>query len=149
MEFKRQQYLQKLIAKMNNGKVKVITGIRRCGKSYLLFGLFARYLHENGVADDQIITLALDEVLSAKYRNPMNLDKFIREQITDKKKQYYIFIDEIQFVEEIRNPYIDNKDANRCYSRMDENQECRRVCNRKQLEDAFQRCVDTVPRPRG
>ena len=111
MEFKRQQYLQKLIAKMNNGKVKVITGIRRCGKSYLLFGLFARYLHENGVADDQIITLALDEVLSAKYRNPMNLDKFIREQITDKKKQYYIFIDEIQFVEEIRNPYIDNKDA--------------------------------------
>ena len=111
MEFSRLEYMQKLISKMHNGRVKIITGIRRCGKSYLLFELFTRYLQEEGIADNQIITLALDEFRNAKYRNPMELDKYIREQITDKSKQYYILIDEIQFVSEIHNPYVESQDA--------------------------------------
>lgn len=111
MEFSRLEYMQKLISKMHNGRVKIITGIRRCGKSYLLFELFTRYLQEEGIAANQIITLALDEFRNAKYRNPMELDKYIREQITDKSKQFYIFIDEIQFVSEIQNPYVESHDA--------------------------------------
>lgn len=111
MEFSRLEYMQKLISKMHNGRVKIITGIRRCGKSYLLFELFTRYLQEEGIADNQIITLALDEVGNAKYRNPIEFDKYIREKITDKKKQYYILIDEIQFVSEIQNPYVERQDA--------------------------------------
>ncbi len=111
MELKRKEYLQKLIRKKDNGRVKIITGIRRCGKSYLLFDIYTRYLRENGVEEDQIIGLALDEVINAKYRNPMELDKYIRDQITDKSKRYYVLIDEIQFVAEIRNPYIDDPSA--------------------------------------
>ena len=111
MEYSRLEYMQKLISKMHNGRVKIITGIRRCGKSYLLFELFTRYLQEEGIAANQIITLALDEFRNAKYRNPMELDKYIREQITDKSKQYYILIDEIQFVAEIQNPYVESQDA--------------------------------------
>lgn len=111
MEFSRFEYMKKLISKMHNGRVKIITGIRRCGKSYLLFELFTRYLQEEGIADNQIITLALDEVSNAKYRNPIEFDKYIREKITDKKKQYYILIDEIRFVSEIQNPYVESQDA--------------------------------------
>ena len=111
MEFSRFEYMKKLISKMHNGRVKIITGIRRCGKSYLLFELFMRYLQEEGIADNQIVTLALDEVRNAKYRNPIEFDKYIREKITDQKKQYYILIDEIQFVSEIQNPYVESQDA--------------------------------------
>ncbi len=108
MELERKEYLQKLIRKKDNGRVKIITGIRRCGKSYLLFELYTRYLLEHGIGKDQIIGLALDEAVNAKYRNPMELDKFIREQIRDKAKRYYILIDEIQFAAEIQNPYVDD-----------------------------------------
>jgi hypothetical protein len=108
MELERKEYLQKLIEKKDNGRVKIITGIRRCGKSYLLFELYTRYLRENGIAEDQIIGLALDEAINAKYRNPIELDQFIRERIQDRSKRYYILIDEIQFVAEIQNPYIDD-----------------------------------------
>ena len=111
MELERKEYLQKLIGKKDNGRVKIITGIRRCGKSYLLFELYTRYLQEQGVGDDQIIGIALDELPNAKYRNPIELDKYIREQITDKQKRYYILIDEIQFVSEIPNPYVDDPQA--------------------------------------
>ena len=104
MELPRKQYLQKLISKKDNGRVKVITGIRRCVKSYLLFELFTKYLKETGVQDEQIIGLALDELQNAQYRNPIELDKYIREQIQDKAQRYYILIDEIQFVSEIQNP---------------------------------------------
>ena len=108
MELPRKQYLQKLISKKDNGRVKIITGIRRCGKSYLLFELFTKYLKENGVSDEQIIKLALDDLQNAKYRNPIELDKHVREQIQDENKRYYILIDEIQFVSEIKNPYVDD-----------------------------------------
>lgn len=108
MEVERKEYLQKLIDKKDNGRIKIVTGIRRCGKSYLLFELYTRYLKEQGVEEDQIIAIALDELSNAKYRDPFELDKFIRDQITDKQKRYYILIDEIQFVSEIRNPYVDD-----------------------------------------
>ncbi len=111
MELKRNEYLRKLIDKRDNGRVKIITGIRRCGKSYLLFELYTRYLHESGVEDDQIIGLALDEMPNVKYRNPIELDQFIRSQMIDKRKRYYILLDEIQFVSEIQNPYVDDPSA--------------------------------------
>lgn len=96
---------------MHNGRVKIITGIRRSGKSYLLFELFTRYLRDQRVEEDQMIRLALDEFPNAKYRNPMELDRYIREKIVDRTKQYYILIDEIQFVAEIQNPYVDDEDT--------------------------------------
>ena len=111
MELERKEYLQKLIDKKDNGRVKIVTGIRRCGKSYLLFELYTKYLQKQGVEEDQIIGVALDELPNAQYRDPFALDKYIRARITDKEKRYYILIDEIQFVSEIRNPYVDDPNA--------------------------------------
>lgn len=111
MQIERNEYIQKLIQKKDNGRVKIITGIRRCGKSYLLFELYTKYLRENGVGEDQIIGLALDELANAKYRNPFALDTYIREQIHDSTKKYYVLIDEIQFVSEVQNPYIEDTTA--------------------------------------
>lgn len=111
MQIERNEYIQKLIQKKDNGRVKIITGIRRCGKSYLLFELYTKYLRENGVGEDQIIGLALDELANAKYRNPFALDTYIREQIHDNTKKYYVLIDEIQFVSEVQNPYIEDTTA--------------------------------------
>ena len=107
----RKQYLEKLIQKKDNGRIKVITGLRRCGKSVLLFQLYRNYLLGEGVQQDQIVGLALDILENAKYRNPIELDRYIREQIVDSNKRYYVFIDEIQFVSEIQNPYVDDPEA--------------------------------------
>lgn len=107
----RKRYLDKLISKKGNGLIKVITGIRRCGKSFLLFEIFRKYLKSIGVEDDCIIGLALDEVPNAKYRNPFVLDEYIREEIKDSDKYYYIFIDEIQKVSQMQNPYLPNDDT--------------------------------------
>lgn len=107
MQYARKQYLDQLIQKMDNGRVKVISGLRRSGKSYLLFTLFRQYLHDIGVGPSQIIGLALDEIDNAKYRNPFELNKVIKERMTDNSKRYYVFIDEIQFVSEVPNPYSD------------------------------------------
>lgn len=109
--FQRKQYLDKLIRKRENGRVKVITGLKRSGKSVLLFQLYRDYLLSEGVSPDQIIGLALDIIENAKYRNPMELDKHIRKQVADSSKQYYVFIDEIQNVSEIQNPYVDDPEA--------------------------------------
>lgn len=99
MNIKRQQYLDQLIASQRNGLVKIITGIRRCGKSYLLFKLFHDYLNSQGIADDHIIQIALDDRTNKELRDPDNLLKYIKEQITD-KDLYYIILDEIQIVDE-------------------------------------------------
>ena len=111
MELARKEYLQKLIRKKDNGRIKIITGIRRCGKSYLLFELFTKFLKENGIQDDQIIGIALDELQNARYRDPFELDRYVRDQMTDRNKRYYILIDEIQFVVEVQNPYVKDPDS--------------------------------------
>jgi len=108
MQYARKQYMDQLIRKKDNGRIKVITGLRRSGKSYLLFTLYRRYLLDNGVGEDQIVGLALDEIDNAKYRNPFELNKVVKERMPDKDKRYYVFIDEIQFVTEIPNPYVDD-----------------------------------------
>lgn len=93
---RRDHYLQKLIDRKENGLVKVITGIRRCGKSFLLFNLFYDYLIESGVKEEQIISIALDDDTFIKYRDPEELSKFIRAKIVS-KDMYYILIDEVQY----------------------------------------------------
>ena len=108
MQYARKQYLDQLIRKKDNGRIKVITGLRRSGKSYLLFVLYRQYLLDCGVSEDQIVGLALDEIDNAKYRNPFELNKFVKERTANKEKRYYVFIDEIQFVAEIPNPYMDD-----------------------------------------
>lgn len=103
---KRDEYLRRLIDKRENGLIKVITGIRRCGKSFLLFNLFYDYLIESGVREEQIISIALDDDTFVKYRNPDELSKYIREKITG-KDMYYILIDEVQYAitaDELKNP---------------------------------------------
>ena len=109
-QYTRRQYLDRLIQKRDNGRIKIITGLRRSGKSYLLFTLYRQYLLDSGIQEDQIIGLALDEIDNAKYRNPFELNQIVKERITDKSKRYYVFIDEIQFVTEVQNPYVDDPD---------------------------------------
>ena len=102
---KRDKYLKTLIRKQWNNRVKVITGIRRSGKSTLLFELYKGYLIESGVDEENIITLALDDDVNEKYRNPDELSKYVRERVTDNTQKYYVFIDEIQYAisaEELR-----------------------------------------------
>ncbi len=105
---KRDKYLNKLISKKENGLIKVITGIRRSGKSYLLFEIYKDHLISSGVAEENIIGLALDETANAKYRNPFELDEYIKSKIVDKSQMYYVFIDEIQKVSNVQNPYVDD-----------------------------------------
>ena len=105
-EIKRDAYLQRLIDKKENGLIKVITGIRRCGKSYLLFNLYHDYLISQGVDEKRIIQIPLDDDLCVQYRNPTQLSQYIRSKIIDGKMNY-IFIDEVQYAiskEELRNP---------------------------------------------
>ena len=106
----RKQYLDQLISKKENGLIKVITGIRRCGKSYLLFEIYHQYLNSIGVDDEHIIELALDDDENIRYRNPIELGEYIRSLLVDKDKMYYIFLDEIQKVKTIKNPYLDDGD---------------------------------------
>ncbi|HQB60363.1 MAG TPA: ATP-binding protein, partial [Spirochaetota bacterium] len=112
MRIKRDFYLKQLIDKKDNGRVKIITGIRRCGKSYLLFKLYKEYLSSVGVKENQIIAIALDDIDNLKYRNPFNLNEYIKGEITNKNKKYYVFIDEIQLSESVKNPYIENSEKN-------------------------------------
>ena len=103
---KRDTYLNRLIDKKENGLIKVITGIRRCGKSFLLFNLFYDYLIQSGIKEEQIILIALDDDTFVQYRDPDELSKYIRSKIVT-KDQYYILIDEVQYAiskEELKNP---------------------------------------------
>lgn len=105
MFIKRDRYLQMLIDFAWDGQVKVITGIRRCGKSYLLNTIYRDYLVENGVDPENIISIALDLARDIKYRNPMELASFVRELVEGKKERYYLFADEIQMSDDVPNPY--------------------------------------------
>ncbi len=113
MEIKRDLYLNALIRHMHNGMIKVITGIRRCGKSYLLFKLFYNYLIESGVKEDHIIKIALDDRKNKKYRDPDVLCDYINDCIKD-KDMYYILLDEVQFVaefEDVLNSFLHIENA--------------------------------------
>ena len=109
MEIKRDRYLNQLISYMWDGQVKVITGIRRCGKSYLLRTLFRQYLLKHGITAEQILSFELDLAKDIKYRNPLVLAEYVRSIVADSKEQFYLFIDEIQMSDEVPNPY--NKDG--------------------------------------
>ena len=105
MEIKRDLYLKKLISYMWDGQIKVVTGIRRCGKSYLLRQIFRNYLLSQGIPGDHIIVYELDLAKDIRYRNPLELAKTVREQVQDQPEQYYLFVDEIQMSDEVPNPY--------------------------------------------
>ena len=105
MEIKRDFYLNELINRMDNGLIKIITGIRRCGKSYLLNIIFENYLLQQKIDKEHIIKLSLDERKNKKYLDPDELDKYIRSLIIDNKK-YYLLLDEIQEVKEFESVLI-------------------------------------------
>ena len=102
LEIKRDYYLQKLIAKKHNGLIKVITGMRRCGKSYLLFTLFKKHLLESGVAEDHIVEIPFDSFENKKYRDPEVLYPYVKEKLVDDQK-YYILLDEVQLLGEFES----------------------------------------------
>lgn len=115
MYFEREEYLNKLISADGNGMIKIITGIRRCGKSFLLFNIFRKYLLEQGVAENHIIQVNLEDRRNKKLRNPDALLEYVDAQIVDKDK-YYILLDEVQMVsefEDVLNSYlhIDNAEV--------------------------------------
>lgn len=110
MIFERKRYLEKLIQKKNNGMVKIITGMRRSGKSFLLTELFHKHLNSAGIPDKQIIELALDDDQNIKYRNPILLGELIRKLVSNKNKNYYVILDEIQKVQSVKNPYLPDSD---------------------------------------
>lgn len=102
MEIKRNRYLNTLISKKHNGLIKVITGMRRCGKSYLLFTLFKEHLLSDGIDEDHIIEIAFDAFENKKYRNPDVLYPYLKEQIKD-DAMYYVLLDEVQLLGEFES----------------------------------------------
>lgn len=102
MEIRRDRYLERLIAHKGNGRVKIVTGIRRCGKSYLLFQLFKRHLIETGVKPNHIIEIQLEDRSNKELRNPDACLAFIKKQIKD-QKSYYLLIDEVQLMDEFED----------------------------------------------
>ena len=110
MTIERPIYLQRLIDRRQNGMIKIITGLRRSGKSYLLFTLFCQYLKEQGIDDTQIIKLDLENIYNERYRNPLPLLEYISQRVTD-TREYFILIDEIQLLdrfEEVLNTLLKN-----------------------------------------
>lgn len=103
----RDRYLQKLLKRRGNGQIKVITGIRRCGKSYLLFNLFRNHLLDEGVPASNIITLALDDDEHDKLRDPRKLGTFLREQIAGLSGKITILLDEIQYCHKVKRDDVD------------------------------------------
>lgn len=111
MKIERKRNLQRLIDSRKNGQIKIITGIRRCGKSYLLGVLYRDYLLQEGIAPEQIVTLELDNDINVRYRNPLELGTYLRQMVADTTKDFYILLDEIQMVESISNPYLPQETA--------------------------------------
>ena len=107
MVIQRDQYVSELLSKRWNGKVKIITGIRRCGKSFLLSTLYKEHLLKEGVEKDCFIELALDKKAHMKYRNPNELYNYVLRKTQDAGKRYYVFIDEIQLSYKVKNEDVD------------------------------------------
>lgn len=102
----RNKYLEQLIRAKDDGFAKVITGIRRCGKSYLLSEIYKKYLLGTGIEENRILYLGLDEDINAFLRNPLELGKYVRNFAKEKNEKHYIFLDEIQMVYTIMNPAL-------------------------------------------
>ncbi|MBR1649449.1 MAG: ATP-binding protein [Alphaproteobacteria bacterium] len=102
MEIKRDYYLDKLIKHRHNGFIKIVSGVRRCGKSYLLFELFKQYLSDSGVPDDHIITIALDDRKYKDHRNPDTCYNYVESRIKD-DKMYYLLLDEVQMMDDFES----------------------------------------------
>ena len=98
----RDKYLQELVSSRHNGLVKIITGMRRCGKSFLLFRLFKRFLEDDGVMPDHIIEMAFDDYAFKEFRNPDKFYKYVKEKIAD-DQPYYILLDEVQMLDEFED----------------------------------------------
>ena len=109
MIIQRDRYVEELLSKRWNGKVKIITGIRRCGKSFLLSTLYKDYLQKEGVNKDCFIELALDKKAHLKYRNPNELYDYVLLNTQDAEKRYYVFIDEIQLSYKVKNEDVDER----------------------------------------
>ena len=109
MIIEREQYVNELLSKRWNGKVKIITGIRRCGKSFLLSTLYKDYLKAEGVPEDCFVEIALDKKAHVKYRNPNELYDYIINRTPDALKRYYVFIDEIQLSFKVKNEDVDER----------------------------------------
>ncbi len=107
MDILRDEYVAKIAAKSWNGKVKIITGIRRCGKSYLLSRLYKQYLLRQGVQERCFVEIDLEKDINSAYRNPKALFEFVMAQCADKNCKYYVFIDEIQLCYKVKNNDID------------------------------------------
>ena len=108
MEIERNGYLQQLILRKDNGMIKVITGIRRCGKSFLLFQIFKKYLLQNGVDEGHIIEIALDGIENEELREPKICYQYVKTAVKDDER-YYLLLDEIQFMprfEEVLNSLL-------------------------------------------
>ena len=105
MTIKRDRYLQRLRSFAWDGQVKVITGIRRCGKSYLLNTIYKNGLLAEGVDPTQIISIALDLTKDIRYRNPLELSSYVRGLVEGKAERFYLFVDEIRMSDEVPNPY--------------------------------------------
>ena len=113
MEIKRDIYLDRLIRREKNGLIKVVTGVRRCGKSYLLFNLFHNYLLDKGVQENHIIEIALDDRSNKELRDPDNMLKYVKGRIVD-RDTYYIILDEVQFLaefEDVLNSFMHIRNA--------------------------------------
>lgn len=113
MYFERKEYLNKLISAEGNGMIKIITGIRRCGKSFLLFNIFRKHLLERGVTENHIIQVNLEDRRNRKLRDPDALLEYIDAQLVNKEK-YYILLDEVQMVkefEDVLNSYLHVENA--------------------------------------
>ena len=113
MEIKRDIYLDRLIRREKNGLVKIVTGVRRCGKSYLLFNLFHDHLLDKGVREDHIIEIALDDRSNKELRDPDNMLKYVKERIAD-RDTYYIILDEVQLLaefEDVLNSFMHIRNA--------------------------------------
>lgn len=107
MDIQRNEYVERLFAKSWNGKVKIITGIRRCGKSYLLSHLYKQFLINKGVAEDCFVEIDLEDDSNAAYRNPQVLSEYVRAKCKNKRRKYYVFIDEIQRCSKVLAPNVD------------------------------------------
>ncbi len=107
MDIQRNDYVERLFTKSWNGKVKIITGIRRCGKSYLLSHLYKHFLISKGVAKECFVEIDLEDDSNAAYRNPLVLSEYVKARCKNKRRKYYVFIDEIQRCSRVLAPNVD------------------------------------------